>query len=117
MKLISTLILTFLLSGCFIFGDPVEFDETTGQTPQWILSRGEAYASNSDWPSAIKVLEKGEQRYPNSRLAPQFKLDLALKSSTVALMQYLGMPFGPSGKTCPKCISEVTDLISVLLIP
>ena len=77
MKLLSTLILTFLLSGCFIFGDPVEFDETTGQTPQWILSRGEAYASNSDWPSAIKVLEKGEQRYPNSKLAPQFKLDLA----------------------------------------
>ena len=77
MKLISILILTFLLSGCFIFGDPVEFDETTGQTPQWILSRGEAYASNSDWPAAIRVLEKGEQRYPNSKLAPQFKLDLA----------------------------------------
>ena len=33
MKLISTLILTFLLSGCFFFGEPVEFDETTGQTP------------------------------------------------------------------------------------
>ncbi len=77
MKLISTLILTFLLSGCFFFGDPVEFDETTGQTPQWILSRGEAYSSSSDWPSAIRVLEKGEQRYPNSKLAPQFKLDLA----------------------------------------
>jgi outer membrane protein assembly factor BamD len=77
MKLISTFILTFLLSGCFIFGDPVEFDETTGQTPQWILSRGEAYASNNDWPSAIRILEKGEQRYPNSKLAPQFKLDLA----------------------------------------
>ena len=77
MKLLSTLILTFLLSGCFIFGDPVEFDETTGQTPQWILSRGQAYASNNDWPSAIRILEKGEQRYPNSKLAPQFKLDLA----------------------------------------
>jgi len=77
MKLISTLILTLLLSGCFFFGDPVEFDETTGQSPQWILTRGEAYASNRDWPEAIKVLEKGEQRYPNSKLAPQFKLDLA----------------------------------------
>ena len=77
MKLFSTLILTLLLSGCFIFGDPVEFDETTGQTPQWILSKGEAYSSNNDWPSAIRVLEKGEQRYPNSKLAPQFKLDLA----------------------------------------
>ena len=77
MKLFSALVIAFMLSGCFIFGDPVEFDETTGQTPQWILTRGEAYASNSDWPAAIKVLEKGEQRYPNSQLAPQFKLDLA----------------------------------------
>ena len=77
MKLFSALVIAFMLSGCFIFGDPVEFDETTGQTPQWILTRGEAYASNSDWPAAIKVLEKGEQRYPNSKLAPQFKLDLA----------------------------------------
>ena len=77
MKLISTLILTFFLSGCFFFGDPVEFDETTGQTPEWILGRGEAYASTADWPSAIRILEKGEQRYPNSKLAPQFKLDLA----------------------------------------
>ena len=25
----------------------------------------------------LNVLEKGEQRYPNSKLAPQFKLDLA----------------------------------------
>ena len=77
MKLISTLILTFFLSGCFFFGEPVEFDETTGQTPEWILGRGEAYASTADWPSAIRILEKGEQRYPNSKLAPQFKLDLA----------------------------------------
>ena len=58
MKLISTLILTFFLSGCFFFGDPVEFDETTGQTPEWILGRGEAYASTADWPSAIRILEK-----------------------------------------------------------
>ena len=77
MKLLSAFLISIFLSGCFIFGDPVEFDETTGQTPQWILTRGEMYASNSDWPQAIKVLEKGEQRYPNSKLAPQFKLDLA----------------------------------------
>ena len=45
--------------------------------PSGFYQEVRAYASNSDWPSAIKVLEKGEQRYPNSKLAPQFKLDLA----------------------------------------
>ena len=77
MKLFSALVIAFMLSGCFIFGDPVDFDETTGETTQWILSRGESYASNNGWPAAIRVLEKVEQRYPNSKLAPQFKLELA----------------------------------------
>ena len=77
MKLISTLILTFLLSGCFIFGDPVEFDETTGQTPQWIFQEVRLMQATVIGLQQLRVLEKGEQRYPNSKLAPQFKLDLA----------------------------------------
>ena len=32
-------------------------------------------------------------------------------------MQYLGFPFGPSGKTWPRCIPELFDFISVLIIP
>ena len=32
-------------------------------------------------------------------------------------MQYRGNPFGPSLKTWPKCISDDTDLISVLFMP
>ena len=32
-------------------------------------------------------------------------------------MQYLGIPFGPSSKTCPKCESQSEHLTSVLIIP
>ena len=35
------------------------------------------YAESNDWQKAIQVLEKGEQRFPNSPLSPQFKLNLA----------------------------------------
>ena len=66
-----------MLSGCFIFGDPTELDETEGRSEQWIINEADFYASSKDWPKAISFLEKGEQRFPNSKLAPQFKLNLA----------------------------------------
>ena len=77
MKYLLSIILSALLSGCFIFGEPTEFDETTGQTPGWVLLKATTYSDNKDWRKAISVLEKGEQRFPNSPLAPQFKLNLA----------------------------------------
>ena len=77
MKYLLSIILSALLSGCFIFGEPTEFDETTGQTPGWVLLKATTYSDNKDWIRAISVLEKGEQRFPNSPLAPQFKLNLA----------------------------------------
>jgi outer membrane protein assembly factor BamD len=77
MKYILSLILSALLTGCFIFGDPVEFDETLGQSPSWVLARAELYAETNDWQQTIQILEKGEQRFPNSPLSPQFKLNLA----------------------------------------
>jgi len=77
MKYLISIIFSVLLSGCFIFGEPTEFDETTGQTPGWVLKKATQYSDNKDWPKTISVLEKGEQRFPNSPLAPQFKLNLA----------------------------------------
>ena len=77
MKLIFSLILSVMLSGCFIFGDATELDETEGRSEQWIINEADFYASSKDWPKAISYLEKGEQRLPNSKLAPQFKLNLA----------------------------------------
>ena len=77
MKLALSLILSVLLSGCFIFGDPTEFDETSGQSDDWIINEAEFYSSSNNWTKAISYLEAGEKRFPNSKLAPQFKLNLA----------------------------------------
>ena len=45
-KLSLSLILSVLLSGCFIFGEPTEFDETTGRSDLWILQQSENFAQN-----------------------------------------------------------------------
>ena len=77
MKLLFSLILSALLSGCFIFGEPTEFDETSGQSDSWIINEAEFFSSSKNWTKAIAYLEAGEKRFPNSTLAPQFKLNLA----------------------------------------
>ena len=77
MKLLFPLILSVILSGCFIFGDPEDFDETEGRSDAWIINEAEFYANSNDWQKTITYLEAGEKRFPNSKLAPQFKLNLA----------------------------------------
>ena len=77
MKLIFSLILSVILNGCFIFGDPTEIDYTEGKSDAWIINEAEFYSSSRDWQKAIDFLQKGEKRFPNSKLAPQFKLNLA----------------------------------------
>tara|TARA_B110000503_G_scaffold92389_1_gene139338 strand:- start:592 stop:1374 length:783 start_codon:yes stop_codon:yes gene_type:complete len=69
--------LSALLSGCFIFGEPTEFDETQGKSDQWIIQQAELFSANKDWAKSIDYLEKAEKRFPNSTLAPQIKLNLA----------------------------------------
>ena len=69
--------LSFLLSSCVIFGDPTEVDETTGLTDYEVLQKAENIQNAKDWPRAIKIYEIAEKRFPNSKLAPQFKLNLA----------------------------------------
>ena len=77
MKLLFSVILSVLLSGCFIFGDPEEFDETEGRNDVWIINEAAFFSDSKDWQKAITYLEAGEKRFPNSKLAPQFKLNLA----------------------------------------
>jgi len=76
-KLILSLILSALLSGCFIFGEPTEYDETVGRNEIWILQQSENFAANRNWVKVIDYLERAEKRFPNSKLAPQIKLNLA----------------------------------------
>lgn len=70
-------IITILLSSCIIFGDPTEIDETTGLTDIEVLELAQSASFVNDWPRAISIYEKAEKKYPNSKLAPQFKLNLA----------------------------------------
>ena len=77
LSIFLSLMLSVLLSGCFIFGEPTEFDETQGKSDQWIIQQSELFSSNKDWTKAIEYLEKAEKRFPNSKSAPQIKLNLA----------------------------------------
>jgi len=70
-------IITILLSSCIIFGDPTEIDETTGLTDIEVLELAQSASFVNDWPRAISIYEKAEKRFPNSRYAPQIKLNLA----------------------------------------
>jgi len=69
--------LSIFLSACVIFGDPTEIDETSGMSDYEVLQKAEAVANAKDWPRTISIYEKAEKRFPNSKLAPQFKLNLA----------------------------------------
>lgn len=74
---ISILIITILVSSCAIFGEPTEVDETTGLTDYEAFEKAKIAEQSKDWSRAITVYEKAEQKYPNSKLAPQIKLNLA----------------------------------------
>ena len=69
--------IAILVSSCAIFGDPTEVDETTGLTDYEVLELAKSVEFVKDWPRAISIYETAEKKFPNSRLAPQFKLNLA----------------------------------------
>ena len=77
LQLLATFLLSMIIFGCVIFGEPTEFDETLGRTDKEIVRAAEIFSSNKDWQRAIEFLEKAEKRFPNSPLAPQIKLNLA----------------------------------------
>lgn len=76
-RVLTALILTVFLSGCFIFGEPTEFDETTGQSPQWIMNKADSFAESRDWKKVIGYLEKLVKRFPDSKVTPQARLSLS----------------------------------------
>ena len=71
------LIISSLISSCAIFGEPTEVDETYGLSDYEVLDKAKGAELVNDWPRAISIYEKAEKKYPNSKLAPQFKLNLA----------------------------------------
>ncbi|HEY3325543.1 MAG TPA: outer membrane protein assembly factor BamD [Novimethylophilus sp.] len=68
---------TLLSSGCAIFGDPTEIDETKGWGVQKIYAAAEDRMRERDYEKAIKYFEIIESRYPHGRYAMQAQLESA----------------------------------------
>ena len=76
-RYITLFISSIFLAGCFIFGEPTEFDETVGQSPEWIYNRAEGFSDQRDYRLTINFLEKLVKRYPDHKLIPSARLKLA----------------------------------------
>lgn len=77
MKRSVALILALWLSGCALFGDPTEVDETKGWTVQRLYNAGEERLRDADYEKAIKYFEILQSRYPHGLYALQAQLDTA----------------------------------------
>ncbi len=75
--LIPVLVFASLLSGCAIFGDPTEIDETKGWNVQRIYAEAEANMRDKDYEKAIKYFQVIESRYPHGKYAVQSQLEMA----------------------------------------
>lgn len=71
---LSTLL---FVSGCAIFGDPTEIDETKGWGVQRIYQAAGEAMRDRDYDKAIKYFETIESRYPHGRYAMQAQLESA----------------------------------------
>jgi len=76
-RYLTLFISSIFLTGCFIFGEPTEFDETFGQTPEWIYEKATDISDQRDFRKAIDFLEKLIKRYPDSKVIPSARLKLA----------------------------------------
>ena len=74
------LILTALLNGCAIFGEPTEFDDTKNWGVERIYEEGEAKLLDKDYEKAIKYFKVIESRYPHGKYAAQAQLEIAYAS-------------------------------------
>ena len=76
MKHSLAFILVLLLSGCAIFGDPTEFDETKGWNVDRLYNEAEALMRSRDYEKAIDYFQKLESRYPHGRYATQAQMEI-----------------------------------------
>jgi outer membrane protein assembly factor BamD len=96
-KYLTLFVATIFLSGCFIFGEPTEFDETIGQSPEWIYDKAQGFLDQRDFRKSIGFLEKLIKRYPDNKIIPSARLNLAYayykfsqnELSTSAVQQFI----------------------------
>jgi outer membrane protein assembly factor BamD len=76
-RLFALALLTVSISGCAIFGDPTEIDETKGWGVQRIYSEASQAMRDKDYEKAIKFYGIIESRYPHGKYAVQAQLETA----------------------------------------
>lgn len=77
MRCSVALILVLFLSGCAIFGDPTEIDETRGWNVQRLNDEAALAMKNKDYDKAIRYYETLQSRYPHGRYAVNAELQIA----------------------------------------
>ncbi len=70
-------LLVLFMTGCAIFGDPTEVDETKGWGVQKIYSEATQAMRDKDYDKAIKYFAVIESRYPHGKYAVQAQLETA----------------------------------------
>ena len=61
-RYLTLFISSIFLAGCFIFGEPTEFDETTGQSPEWIYNKAEAFSDQRDFRKTLDYFDENMER-------------------------------------------------------
>lgn len=71
------ILMVLMLSGCAIFGDPTELDETKGWQADRIYAEGEQKMIDKDYDKALGYFQKLDSRFPNTKYATQAQLEIA----------------------------------------
>ncbi len=75
-SLFLALFLSLSLSGCAIFGDPTELDDTKGWQAKRIYEAGELQMADSNFEEALRYFRVLESRFPHGRFATQAQLEI-----------------------------------------
>ncbi len=70
------LFLSTALSGCVIFGDPTELDDTKGWQAKRIYEEGALKMSEQNYDDALRYFQVLESRFPHGRYATQAQLEI-----------------------------------------
>jgi len=75
-SLFLALFLTSTLSGCVIFGDPTELDDTKGWQAKRIYEEGALKMADKNYDEALRLFQILESRFPHGKYATQAQLEI-----------------------------------------
>lgn len=75
-SLFLALLLGSSLSGCVIFGDPTELDDTKGWQADRIYQEGALRMADNNYDEALRYFQVLESRFPHGKYATQAQLEI-----------------------------------------